>query len=259
MIRTSDLCLRRAALYPAELRVQQRQSPTYSGWRGSKAIAGFLRPLAGAPAATLSPVNPRATPTRERLPVAAVTTVSQLEIDMATFRRRGNRWQVQVRRTGLPAFTRSFTLKRDAEAWARATEAQLERGECRGPQRPDMRGPTLAELVIRYRDGVSCHKKGRVVEWIRLSAFLRHPLCQRPAIHVSGGDFAAYRDERLLSVGSGTVRRELSILHNMFEVAMREWGLRRADNPVALVRRCPDGPHRERRLRPGEAVVLYAA
>ena len=58
---------------------------------------------------------------------------------------------------------------------------------------------------------------------------------------------------------SGTVRRELSILHNMFEVAMREWDLRRTDNSVALVRRCLDAPHRERRLRPEEAVALYAA
>lgn len=36
-------------------------------------------------------------------------------------------------------------------------------------------GPSLAELVIRYRDGVSCQKKGRAVEWIRLCAFLRLP------------------------------------------------------------------------------------
>lgn len=122
-----------------------------------------------------------------------------------------------------------------------------------------MRGHPLAELVIRYRDGVSCQKKGRAVEWIRLCAFLRHPLCQKPATHVSRAHFAAYRDERLLSVRSGTVRRELSILHNMFEVAMREWDLRRTDNSVALVRRCLDAPHRERRLRPEEAVALYAA
>lgn len=67
-------------------------------------------------------------------------------------------------------------------------------------------------------------------------------MCQKPATHVSRAHFAAYRDERLLSVRSGTVRRELSILHNMFEVAMREWDLRRTDNSVALVRRCLDAP-----------------
>src|SRR4029077_11317439 len=116
---------------------------------------------------------------------------------MATLRRRGSRWQVQIRRTGHPPLCRSFTLKRDAEAWARATEARLERGERPSPQRQGLRGPTLAELVARYRDGVSRRKKGGAVEQIRLNAFLRHPICRIPATHISSPDFAAYRDERL--------------------------------------------------------------
>jgi hypothetical protein len=41
----------------------------------------------------------------------------------------GNRWQVQVRRDAHHPATRTFTLKRDAEPWARRTEARLERGE----------------------------------------------------------------------------------------------------------------------------------
>ncbi|VFU10197.1 protein of unknown function [Methylocella tundrae] len=37
---------------------------------------------------------------------------------MATFHKRGLKWQVQVRRQGHTTLTQSFTLKADAEAWA---------------------------------------------------------------------------------------------------------------------------------------------
>src|SRR3954465_371122 len=131
------------------------------------------------------PWNPVLQPATE---IACRSRLSQIwrkdRPDMATIRPRGKRWQAQIRRCGHPIFSRTFTLKRDAEAWARATEAQLERGQRPCPQPCDMREPSLAELVIRYRDGVSCLKKGRAVEWIRLCAFLRHPLCQKPATHI---------------------------------------------------------------------------
>lgn len=46
---------------------------------------------------------------------------------MATFRKCGDRWQVQIRRQGHSSVTRSFLNKADGEAWARQIEAQLER------------------------------------------------------------------------------------------------------------------------------------
>jgi len=48
---------------------------------------------------------------------------------MATFRKRGQKWQAQVRLKGHAPLSRSFTLKTDAEAWARQTEAALERSD----------------------------------------------------------------------------------------------------------------------------------
>jgi hypothetical protein len=46
---------------------------------------------------------------------------------MATFKRRGAKWQVQVRLHGHAPLSRTFTLKSDAEGWARQTEASIER------------------------------------------------------------------------------------------------------------------------------------
>jgi hypothetical protein len=46
---------------------------------------------------------------------------------MATLRRRGKRWQVQVRRNGRPSLSRSFQLKSDALAWARQQDLEADR------------------------------------------------------------------------------------------------------------------------------------
>jgi len=45
---------------------------------------------------------------------------------MATFRKRGNKWQVQVRCAG-KALSKSFSNKADAEAWAKLTEVSIQR------------------------------------------------------------------------------------------------------------------------------------
>ena len=44
---------------------------------------------------------------------------------MATIRKRGGRWQVQVRLTNAKSKTRSFKTKPEALAWARMIEAEI--------------------------------------------------------------------------------------------------------------------------------------
>ena len=46
---------------------------------------------------------------------------------MATIRKRGGKWQVQVRRQGMHPASRSFALKSDAARWARQTETEADR------------------------------------------------------------------------------------------------------------------------------------
>jgi hypothetical protein len=48
---------------------------------------------------------------------------------MATIRKRGDKYQVQVRRQGVCSISKSFTMLKDAEAWARQTEIQADRHE----------------------------------------------------------------------------------------------------------------------------------
>ena len=68
---------------------------------------------------------------------------------MATFRKRGSKWHVQVRRSGHPAITRSFTHKADAEAWVRKTERQIDNGDVVANHHT-LKSHTIGSLPKRY-------------------------------------------------------------------------------------------------------------
>jgi len=170
---------------------------------------------------------------------------------MATIRKRSDKWQAQVRRCGHRGIARSFYRRADAVAWARSLELQADRSDLP----PDIRilsRTTLAEIVMRYRDTISPKKRGYEIERIVLTAFLRHPICRKPLSHGTTEDFAAYRDERLRKIKETTLKRELSPLKNMFEVARDEWQLPIRENPLNKLRLTIPLNRRERRLKVGE-------
>jgi hypothetical protein len=51
-----------------------------------------------------------------------------MEITMATIRKCGERYQVQIRKTGQPLLPKSFKRKSDAQTWAKTIESEVERG-----------------------------------------------------------------------------------------------------------------------------------
>jgi len=173
---------------------------------------------------------------------------------MATIRKRMDRWQVQVRRQGQRSLTKTFGLRKDAEAWARHIEVQADRNEL--PQSKHdpklLDGVTLGDLVRRYIDEVCSKKRSYAVEQVVLEAFLRHPLCKKPVLQITTRDFAAYRDERLQSIKSNTLGRQLTPIRHLFEVAKTDWDLPIRDNPVASLCLEKGDTARERRLRAGE-------
>lgn len=95
-------------------------------------------------------------------------------------------------------------------------------------------------------------KRGADVEAIRLRKFELCPMASLPLSLCTPAVFAKYRDERLAQVSCSTVRRELTILRHVFEMARKEWAVPLPSNPVAGIKRPADGKPRERRLRPGE-------
>lgn len=166
---------------------------------------------------------------------------------MATIRKRGGRWQVQIRRQGHAPVSRTFAKKSDADAWARLTEQRLDQTAAPVDLR-SLDKTTFGDLLRRYRSEVTVRKRGALYEGYRLDQMLRHPMAELPLSRLCGATFAAYRDERLKTVSGETVRREMTILRHVIQVARQEWDVPLLDNPVSLVKR--PKPNRPRDRRP---------
>jgi integrase len=170
---------------------------------------------------------------------------------MATIRKRGERWQVQVRRIGYPDFSKSFLSKSDAEKWAREKERSIDRAEL--PLNfGDLKQSTVGDLLKRYRDTVTPTKRGRKVEAYRLGAMLKNELSSVALNKLSPATVAQYRDSRLQAVSSCTVLKELAILQHCFALAMRDWGIPLQNNPVSFISKPTQHKARDRRLESGE-------
>ncbi len=168
---------------------------------------------------------------------------------MASFRKRGpNRWQAQVRKKGYPTQTKSFRTRAAAAQWVRSIECEMDQGLFVSRNEADT--TTVAELLERYLRERTVLKKGAEPEACRIRALLRHPLALRYAGAVRGVDIAIYRDERLAKVSNGSVRRELTILSQLFKIARKEWGIY-VNNPVREIELPAPNAPRCRRLQDG--------
>lgn len=176
---------------------------------------------------------------------------------MASLRRHRQKWQVQVRRLGLPPLTKAFTLKATAEAWARETEIAIERGELKHDL-ARLKITSLAELCWRYSKEILPRKRGADREYYFIQTILRHPLASLSLARLSSAEIADYRDTRLQSVQSASVCRELAVLRHILETARIEWAYPFAVNPVALVSKPKLPLARNRRITQTELCQLLA-
>lgn len=176
---------------------------------------------------------------------------------MATFRRRKGRWQVQVRVTGAPPKSRTFIRKEDAQKWALETEALIQRGDLQQGQE-FLRRTTLRQLLERYRDTVTIHKRGAANETILVNMLLRQPFVDLALSELGPNYFTAYRDERLKTVKATTISHEMTLFSHVYRIARLEWGIP-AKNPLEGLRRPKADRPRDRRLQPGEREALITA
>jgi len=177
---------------------------------------------------------------------------------VATIRKLRGRWQAQVRRRGTKPRAKSFDAKTDAEAWARALEAEVDRHGL-APDTKILETTTFGDLLRRYRAEVSPTKRGAPQEIQRLGVLARHEIAHRTLVGLSPSDVSAFRDERLASVSPATTLREMAILSHVLEVAIRDWGYPLGRNVAKLVRRPSVRNERKRRLEGDEEQRLLNA
>ena len=175
---------------------------------------------------------------------------------MASIRKRGDKWQARIQLKGFEPVGKSFTVKADAEAWAKIVEAEMIRGAF--IKRTEAERTTLREVLDRYRQEVSSTKRGARNEGYRLEQFKRADFAKLSLAAITGAMIAKWRDARLKEVSSGTVLRDLQLLGHVFTMAIREWGLALPCNPVEQIRKPAPGKARDRALTDGQrAHLLY--
>ena len=170
---------------------------------------------------------------------------------MATIRKRGSRYNVQIRKEGYPSITKTFASISVAKKWAKGVEADMERRI--HVEVPDQ--TTVGELLKRYQKQISPAHKGQQVEAYRLGTLKKH-LGSLRLIHLTPKEVASYRDLRLKEVSSASLKRELTILSRILTVASRDWGISIPQNPVGMISLPKADKARTRRLEVGEEEKL---
>ncbi|MBF0192501.1 MAG: site-specific integrase [Magnetococcales bacterium] len=167
-------------------------------------------------------------------------------------------WRVDIRRRGHPRIIKNFRLKREGEAWARRTEDEMSRGVYL--HRDSAEQTTIAGALERYLNEVSVKKApGTHAREIKLARGLVQRLGNYTLATMTPNVLAKFRDERLKTVSSNTVRLDLALISHLFTIAIKEWQVGLPFNPVLNISKPAPARARERRLMGDEEERLLAA
>ncbi|MFL9987627.1 site-specific integrase [Paraburkholderia sediminicola] len=144
---------------------------------------------------------------------------------MASFKKDGNVWRVQIARKGI-RLSGSFSTKKAAEAWAVEKESEIMKGTYSGAG-----SRTVSDLFDEYAKRVSGGKQGGHWEITRFKAFKKNfpDLAGKLLTETNSHDWGLWRDARLAGtdkmrpVGAGSVIREVNLFSAAFQTSVREW------------------------------------
>ncbi len=160
---------------------------------------------------------------------------------MASIRRLSTKKYIAEIRKGDFYKSQTFPSKIQAMAWATELEQSLSTGNL-------VKGKTLRDAFIRYRDEISPKKKSYRSEFNRINKFSRHWLAEKKLFEITPKVFYQWMDEVSDQLKTSSINRDLNLLSAIFEQAKRwEWtdknpirGLRRPKNPQPRDRRISD-------------------
>lgn len=174
---------------------------------------------------------------------------------MSTIVERNGRFLVRVRMTGFRPVARTFTLRKDATAYARRVECEMESG--RWVEAADL-VPSLREAVQDYRKVIGPTLKGRDTYKYRYDEFEALPFALKLIDKVTPADLSVWRDGQSALHKPATVVRKLAMLSAIFSWGIKERGWLKV-NPVTLVRKPRVSDGRSRTLSDEEVSYLLGA
>jgi len=168
-------------------------------------------------------------------------------------------WKALIRKAGFKSTSKTFRTQRDAMDWARCTEDEMVRGVF--IRRAPSERLIFNDALDRYLKEVSVTKSSFTQRGeTSKSKQLKAKLGKYSLAAITPDIVAKYRDERLEEGKKpNTVRLELALLGHLFTVAIQEWRIGLAFNPVANIRKPSPGEGRDRRLSSEEEKILIDA
>jgi hypothetical protein len=89
---------------------------------------------------------------------------------VASFRKKNNLWQAQVRSKYIGSISKSFHSKSDAQKWAKEQEVLMQSGQW---SRIKEHSFTLHSLMTKYKNEITPKKRGFISEDQRLRRLLK--------------------------------------------------------------------------------------
>jgi len=153
---------------------------------------------------------------------------------MASIRNRNGRWHVQVRKSGIKSANRTFTLKSDAQLWAREQERTMELDGYEKPNK-ELLNHTITILLNRYELEIAFVKKSYPVERYYFELIRKQPFANINLKSLKTGHLQEWVNKRNKTHRSSSTVRIAGIINRLFNIAIQNWGYPIAFNPMKRV------------------------
>lgn len=138
---------------------------------------------------------------------------------MGTIRKIQDKYRAEIAKCGVRKSKR-FKTKAEAQQWIFEEERKIEEKMSAG-----IRSDVLfSDVICRYQNEVSVNKKTAQKEIQRLNRMLNEPIADLYIADITKHDIQKWIDSRLLTgVKESSVKRELTVLSNIFRYALERW------------------------------------
>lgn len=163
-------------------------------------------------------------------------------------------WQSKVRKKGYPAQSKTFPSKSQAEKWSRLIESEMDRGKFLSTNEAET--TLFSDLGKIYKKEVVPTKKSQKDLLSRIKT-VSGAIGHLPLAAITPLTIKEYRDYRLETVSSGSVRKELSFISVILTLCQKEWDIYLPrGNPVSSIKVPSPDKARTRQLEDNEEDIL---
>lgn len=139
---------------------------------------------------------------------------------MASYRKVGKKWRVEIRRQGHAAISKYFERKSDAKEWAARTEAALIDGVL-----SNVSNKTVADMIDRYIEEADpiTNEKTILKDWRKLLGTLKLSNIRKAHVVEARKQLVTQREKRGNPLAPATVNRRVALLSRVCRIAEQEW------------------------------------